>query len=261
MLPGGVWRDDRLIREFRFREPDGRLDAALAEVGRGSTSKRVTRILTAALAELGGEPVDEATCARLCVADRQWLVRRLAAHLGLDPRWHHGDCASCGARFDFLIEQSALPVKPAGPGFPFAELEHEDRLYRLRVPTGEDQEGLPIEEQEAVETLVRGLILSIDGEPADETPTLSPSLIAAVDEVLERVSPETANAVLARCPECGAEHPLEIDPYLLLSEEFSDIHEDIHIIAKTYHWTPDVILSLPTSTRKRYLTLIAQDPD
>ncbi|MCK7500248.1 MAG: hypothetical protein MZW92_65575 [Comamonadaceae bacterium] len=73
------------------------------------------------------------------MADRQFLMRSLDAHLGSGAGWFDATCSRCGAVFDFRLDPSNLPLKPAGAEFPLARLRLGRKPLTLRVPTGADQ--------------------------------------------------------------------------------------------------------------------------
>ena len=246
LLPGGIVRDGARRRDFAFRPVDGALEVALAEAAaEPSVPRAVTSVLAAALARLGGEPADVQTVRELAVGDRQFLVRQLSAHLGRDPVWLTAVCRACGESFDFQLRQAALPVKEAGDGFPFAEVDG----MRLRVPRGADQEAIADidDDDEAIEALFARCLIEGDGE------------LEAAAAALEAASPEVALAALATCPSCDAANEVAIDPYLGLQRHGEELFAEVHLLASTYHWSQAEILALPRERRRLYLRLIDRD--
>jgi hypothetical protein len=205
---------------------------------------------------VGGEAANPELVRGLAVADRQFLVRLLAAELGRDREWLTADCPACGEAFDFQVTQSALPVKEAGPSFPQAAAATSWGEVRLRVPDGSDQEAVAgiAEPEAAVVALLRRCLL----EPAADLPAdgWSEADLAACDAALEATSPEVSLEVLASCPACGAESRVAVDPYLCLSHAAGEIFEQVHALASAYHWSQAEILALPRSRRVLYLRLI-----
>lgn len=262
-LPGGLIRNDTLRRDFAFRSLTGSLEMALADAGRAATSmpRRVTAVLAVALEQLAGTVPEPATVAELCVADRQYLMAGLAAHLGFTQFWRSTSCARCGAPFDFVVDYQKLPVKEAGPGFPFAEVDIHVGRCRFRVPTGTDQEVVAeiADEKEALRCLITRCLLEMPDAPKDWTASFSDEDVARIEEALEAASPEMAVAVQALCPACGVVHDIAIDPYGLLSGPLAeDLFHEVHLLASTYHWSEQEILALPQQRRRRYLELIDQ---
>lgn len=250
LLPGGIVRDGERLRHFAFRPIDGALEVALAEaVSAPSVPEAVTAALTATLAEVGGEPATAEVVRGLAVGDRQFLVRQLSAHVGRDRVWLTASCGACGESFDFEVAQAGLPVKEAGAGFPYADVETPRSRIRLRVPTGADQEaiaGLP--DGEAVRVLFERCLVA--GEAEDDAE------LAAAEAAVEETAPEVALAALAACPACKAENEIAIDPYLALSAQSGDVFLEVHRLAASYHWSEAEILALPRARRQLYLRLI-----
>ncbi len=266
-LPGGILRDGVRRRDFAFRPLTGAVELALAEVAGADSSMpaRVTSALAATLEHVGGEVAVPATVAGLSVADRQFLMGRLAVELGLGGSWLTASCGRCGERFDFSVNHSDLPVKEAGEGYPLAEVETSLGLCSFRVPSGADQEILAAldDDEEAFRCLVDRCLVAFPGQVGDGgthhdiVSAFSPDDVVRIEAALETVSPEVAVSVQAACPACGAPHVIDVDPYAALSHHSGGrLLQEIHILAATYHWGEAEILALPPERRRRYLELI-----
>lgn len=259
LLPGGVVRDGDRRREFSFKPLNGELELAIVESRRAFDSwpARVTAVLSAALAEVGGSEATPEVVASMCVADRQFLVRQLAAWLGRDDVWLSARCASCGEPFDFQLRQTELPIKPAGESYPFASVEAGGERRRLRVPNGADQEAVAsiAGQAEAIAELVRRCL--IDGDP-EAAASWSAEEIDRVERALEAVSPEVGVAAAVECPECGHGDRIAIDPYLALQREREDLFAEVHALASAYHWSEAEILAMPSHRRRTYVDLLDQ---
>ena len=259
-LPGGIAGSAGLARDYAFVPATGTLELALSEAvaDEASVPDQVSAALAAALETVGGEPASRERVAGLAVGDRQYLMRRLALRLGTDEMWLWADCAGCGARFDFPLRLSALPVKSAGPGYPRTQVRTSQGHLCLRVPTGADQSALAgvADSRDALRALLRRCI--VEGAHAGvEVDALSPEDIAAIDTALEAVAPEVSTNAEAPCPECARVNRVKLDPYTCLSRSGTqDIYEQVHTLAGYYHWSEAAILALPQGRRRRYLTLI-----
>jgi hypothetical protein len=267
MLPGGILRDGVRRREFSFRPLTGAVELALAEAAGADIPlpARVTGVLNATLEQAGGEEPLPATVAELSVADRQYLMGRLAMELGRGEQWLTTVCGRCGERFDFAVNYGELPVKEAGEGYPFAQVETTLGPCRFRVPTGKDQEFLAgiDDDAEALRVLVSCCLTDFPGRMEegmclkDGAGTFSPDDVARIEAALEAVAPEVAVSVQAACPDCGSLHVIDLDPYGVLHQYAGgSLLQEIHTIAATYHWGEAEILALPRERRRRYLELI-----
>lgn len=256
-LPGGIWDGATLRRDFRFRPVTGKLELLLEESARQPVSQpeRVSQLLTTALDRLGGAAAEWQRVHELSVGDRQFLMRQLSARLGFDLLWLNAACGACGKGFDIQVQQSAMPVKPAGEGYPHAMLTLRGQTVRLRVPTGADQAAIAqIAEPATAESAL--LARLIEGAPAFLLEDLAETEFADLESAIEDIAPEIATEALAHCPACEAENRVAVDPYLCLSAASGEILADIHRLASSYHWSEAAILALPQHRRKRYLRLI-----
>ena len=258
-LPGGLLVDGRRRCDAVLRPIDGWLEERVgtAMVDTSNLPAAVSHVLGAALLSLGGETAAPERAAALTVADRQWLMLNLAHALRGDGYWLKGCCDDCGQPFDLYLDPRQLPVKTAGEGFPFAELDlGKDRL-RLRLPNGADQERIAgLDPDEAVAWLLSACLLSVNGEPvpAGYVDALDPDAIQKIEEALDEVSPYVGTVLATACPECGQAQRMEIDPYMGAGHE--TLFQEVHMLASEYHWSEREILSLSRERRRLYLRLI-----
>ncbi|MBI5936905.1 MAG: hypothetical protein HY850_03565 [Betaproteobacteria bacterium] len=253
-LPGGLMEDGIRRRDCAFRPISGTLELALAEAGEtaANTPGAVTLALAAALEHLGGEPATPQRVARLCVADRQFLMRELERCLGQTGGWFQVACSACAAHFDFHLDYAELPVQEAGTSYPIAQVEVAGQAVAFRLPNGADQEilaALPVTEAR------RWLLRQLAQTPAT-IDALDADAISAIEAGLEAVSPGVIVQVRANCPDCGTENHVDLNPYRALSRGSDELLQEVHQIAGHYHWDEAEILALPRARRQRYLRLI-----
>jgi hypothetical protein len=232
-----------------------------------SVPVRVTSALVAILASVGGQRPSRSLVQRLCVADRQFLMRQLAIRLGLDNVWLTPNCRQCGLAFDVSVTLSALPIKPAGPGFPYALVRTSQGTLRMRAPNGDDQESMSdIDDFAAARLCIVGRCFvqrledneqhqSTD-EPVVDISELSEEDFSAIEVALESMCPELTVSARTVCPECRAVQDVPVDPYLCLWRSHSEIYMDVHVLASAYHWSEPQILALSRFRRKRYLSMV-----
>lgn len=254
MLPGGLWRHGECRRDWSFRTLTGEVELSILEAGRNrqGVPQRVTTVLSAALAELGGAAAQPDAVRALTVADRQYLMRRLAVEIGMGESWIAASCPACGAAFDLPVRHGELPVKPAGEGYPFATVETSLGPVRFRVPDGADQEAVAgiLDPREAWRALAtRCADPSLAGELSNED-------LAKAEAALEAVAPEVATRAQAACPDCGQPAEVVLDPYVCLGAAGGGLFLDIHILASVYHWSEREILAMPRERRRLYLSLV-----
>lgn len=259
ILPGGLPQDGRLERRARFRPVDGRMELALIELAGGEAPSYVSGLLEVALEHLGSQPADADRINALCVADRQYLMLRLAAMLAGEQLWLKAICGRCGAPFDIEIRRCDLPVKPAGETFPVAKLQLPAGEVEVRVPSARDQlEIVELPDDEATRLLLRRCIVGIDGGLPDAALVegLSGEDVAAIDAALDELSPAVCSEVLVTCPECRTDQRASLNHYQLPGLTGEAFFDEIHALAMHYHWSEQEILDMPRVRRQRYLKLI-----
>jgi hypothetical protein len=262
LLPGGLPTSAGVQRDFTWKPLAGTVELAMAEAALDSDDvpAQVSATLVAALATLGAEPVTPERVDELSVGDRQFLMRRIAVRLDMNSLWLTATCRGCGADFDFRIENNALPVKPAGSGYPFVEVETQWGRCRLRLPSGADQRAVVglVDTDEAMRVLVSRCLLTVDGQAPSPHVVFEPADLARIDQAMEAVAPEVATQAQAPCAKCGLVNPVSVDPYACLWQGGNEIYREVHTLAWYYHWSEEVILGMPTARRRRYLRLIDQ---
>jgi hypothetical protein len=259
-LPGGLLENGCVERRARFRKLTGHMESALIELDKNaSRPSYVSSVLALALESIGGHTVDVKRVNSLCVADRQFLMLRLAAVLSGEQQWLKVTCRYCKAFFDVDFSRCDLPVKEAAVGFPFIRLNLEAGEAELRVPTASEQmvvAGLP--DHEAMQHMLLCCIRSINkAAPADAAiQQLSDADIAAIDQALDSLSPAVCDELLVICPECKREQSAKLDHYHLSGLDSDSFYDEVHTIAMHYHWSETEILNMARSKRHRYLGLI-----
>lgn len=257
-LPGGIWVDGQLARDFAFKPVTGLLELALSEQtrARGTTPAKVSQVLFHALAQLGGEDVTLERIRLLSVGDRQFLMRSLARHIDDSPTWMSARCGRCDEPFDISVNVADLPVKDAGEGFPSTTFSSSIGPLNLRVPNGEDQEQIArLGEAQAVQGLMARLIRGADGAEV-ALGDLAESELAEIESAIEAMAPEVALELLTHCPQCETENRVPLNPYHCTTHPVEALLGDIHVIASRYHWSEMDILALPRQRRQTYLGMI-----
>ena len=261
-LPGGLLKDGYIQRKARFRHLTGRIEQSLIESAASlDRPAYVTAVLSQVLDAIGESEVDADIVSRLSVADRQYLMLRLAALLNGEQMWLKVDCGHCAAPFDVEIQRCHLPVKQAGDSFPGVSLQLGNWEIEARVPTGQDQERIAhTADDEALRILLQQCICSVNGESphANFSRLLNEEEIKAIDEAMDEVAPAVCDRLLVTCPECHTEQNALLDHYANIGLDEYFFYDEIHTLASHYHWSEADILDLPRSKRRRYLQLISR---
>jgi hypothetical protein len=258
VLPGGVASAGSRNRTFAFRAPTGELEMRISEMPSRPTPAAVTMLLSAALTEVGGAEATPERTARLCVADRQYLLRSLLIEMGGDELWVSAACAGCGKPFDARVALSQLPVQDAVE-YPETSVPASAGRLRVRAPDGADQAAISaLDRGEAAAALAARLVLGVENGPSLEhwNGVLSAADLAAMDERMEMVFPSVATRVQAACPDCGQMGTLDVSPLRLLRRTATSVYADVDVLARHYHWPEAEILGLPCRRRARYVRFL-----
>lgn len=260
-LPGGLERAGIVHRTVTLEPLNGYLEQAIAEdLGAAANLPAgVSGVLGYALRSVGGDDATAQTAAALCVADRQFLMLRLAQMSEGDRLWLQGACTGCGSPFDIGLNRSELPIKPAGDTYPFASVQLDGLRVVLRVPNGEDQAAIAeLSDADALQRLLERLVVSM--EPASSGSALVAGLhgedFERIESALEEVAPAVCVTVQTHCPECDKAQSVSLDPYRLNALDAKYLYREVHTVAFHYHWGEAEILSLPRDRRHRYLDYI-----
>lgn len=264
ILPGGMLINGSLERQVRFRSLTGRIEQTLMEMAMiKDRPGYVTAVLAATLESIGNMPVDSQLVADLCVADRHFLLLRLAELLHGNQLWLEVQCGSCEDLFDVEVKRSDLPIKEAGADFPLVVLQLHGRMLEIRIPTGRDQEQIvDYSGEDALRLLLECCIQTVDGISADKDyiHTLSTEDIEVIDGALNEVSPAVCDQLLVSCPECGEEQQAWLDHSSLGNLNRHLFYDEVHTLASNYHWSESAILELPQQRRRLYISMINNSP-
>lgn len=78
------------------------------------------------------------------------------------------------------------------------------------------------------------------------------------------MAPEVSRPVAGTCPDCAAavQAPLHVARVVLgeLRRAAGAVHDDVDLIARTYHWPEAEILALPQDRRRAYAERIRRAP-
>lgn len=258
MLPGGIRSGSGLAREARLRPMSSALELLLADSTLQSQPwpSFVSQVLGQAVGSIGDLAFDATRADDLCVGDRDFLMLQVAGRLTGDTFWVTAICPACGEPFDLRLSRSALPVKPAGPGYPQIDVRIGKRLHTFRVPNGTDQKRLL---DRRIVDPVRHLLgccwLGCDSG-ALEPATLSGADVDRIDAALDAVAPEVGRRAQTQCPACGVDQVVDMGLFGFEHLDSGRLFDDIRRLAHHCHWSEADILAMPRARRHHYLRLI-----
>lgn len=259
-LPGGLSKDGKLVNRTTFKPLTGKVEQTFIEYSPDSGRPEfVTNILAAALDKIGSYYANEEIVSELCVADRQYLLLKLATILNGDLMWLKVCCQYCHEYFDVDIRRSELPVEGASSEYPLVTIKLGDDVIVARVPNGNDQNKIQdLSDDEAMSELLYSCILTVNNSDVTEqyVRQLSEKEIETIDQLLDEVSPAVCDKVLVSCPECDNEQKIRLDHSSLTGINKRQFYDEVHTLASQYHWSENSILELPKERRMLYLELI-----
>lgn len=259
-LPGGLFRDGRLVNRAIFKPVTGKIEQTLIEYRSDKNRPEyITHLLAAAVDKVGKYPVDNEIISELCVADRQFLLLKLAEILNGDLMWLKICCQRCQEYFDVDIKRSELPVKPATAEYPNATISLENDTVVARVPNGNDQYQIQtLDDDQAMTELLYHCILSVNNAVVSRQyiEQLSDEQINRIDQTLDEISPAVCDQILVSCPECHHQQQVRLDHSRLTGIDKKMFYDEVHTLASQYHWSENSILDLPKERRRLYLELI-----
>ena len=252
-LPGG-WVDVRAITghdENRIAQGDssGSLIGALT-------------LIDCLMVERPGAVAGPGDAADLTSATRDRLLCAIYDQIYGDLVVSSPKCGQCAHPFDLSFSlQRVLEDFPMAP-LPADGVYESPAGVPFRLPTGRDELailGLPAAGARA--TLLNAC-LSVRGAQG-HTQSLSAAECEAIEAAMEAVAPLINLELIAECPDCGFRQKIRFDigAYLLgrLRADHARLASDVHVLALTYHWGLNEILSLSRAERGRYRMLIEAD--
>ncbi|HEY4364598.1 MAG TPA: hypothetical protein VGN17_26780 [Bryobacteraceae bacterium] len=77
---------------------------------------------------------------------------------------------------------------------------------------------------------------------------------------MEALAPPLSGEIEGQCPECGARARFWFDAQSYVQREMryeaEFLYQDVHLLARNYHWSEEKILSLPSGRRVQYAELL-----
>jgi hypothetical protein len=172
------------------------------------------------------------------------------------------DCPrpGCGERVeasfrlpDFVA--AARPGRPRGvvaaPNRP-TWFRFDDAPGAFRLPTAADQCAV-LGQTGAARLLAERCL---------DPPGMAGALRTRAERAMAVMAPEVSRPVAGRCPACDAGVRAGLHLPALVMAEFrraaAGLHEEVHLLASTYHWDEAAILALPRSRRQGYAGRVRQ---
>lgn len=277
-LAHGLSSDGARHRTAIVRPLTGADEARLADCAPAvPLATRVTTLLAGTTSRIGEVAPTVEDIRSLTLGDREQLSMALR-HASFGPRLEAvASCATpgCGAQMDVELDTAELAA--TGPAeeptaFTATVTTHaEEWRVRFRLPNGADLEHAAtlaaIDVQAAADSILDRCVLDVtdaSGQPAPAA-ALGVAARAQLEDHFRRLDPLAEMRLSLCCPECGQATPALFDAGAYLIAEIGrqpDLFDQVHRLARAYHWTESDILALPSPRRRRYLELLdrAEEP-
>ena len=244
--------------EVVLRQPAGVEDLLLLETP-GYDTDLALALVTRLASRSDGTPTEWGT---LTVTDLDALLLRLRQLVFGDVIRADVLCTvkDCGARIDvsFRITDYLAHHTPhaprgveAAPEAGWFRVQGQEIMFRL--PSGLDQAavaGMEQPERELIRRCVR---------PAE----LPARWLRRVERAMEALAPSLSHALQGSCPQCRTKADIYFEVQRFVLQELRDqaafLYEDVHLLARHYHWAEEKILALPRYRRVQYADRLRQE--
>jgi hypothetical protein len=272
-LPGGLWLDDRHLREAGLSPLTGYDEAYLLSLRTSLPPARwASELLSRCLTHLGEvNPVPLEYVQALTVGDREALLLHLR-HLSFGERlrciFH---CPRCDAKLDFDLDIDRLllpPYESESLGYWFrVPLPERKLIVTFRLPVGGDQEAVADlaahDPQAAAIALLVRCLHSVRQDNVELDPVPEELLSWLVDPLAALMSERDPQAELLidnRCPVCEHRFDVLLDMTRFLADEINQriryLYREVHLLAWYYHWSEADIMQMTRPHRQIYLDLL-----
>lgn len=250
-------------RSVRLRSLEGR-DESLFLEGWRSPIRLVTDLLGQVVVDLDGTEPSRERLTALTLGERDILLARLRQQELGDKIESIATCPQCGKRLDMDFSLTAF-LSHFQPKMPRGVEPDEEGWFRLREPnhtfrppTSADLEALEMETDLKPSQRRRWLAQRCI-EPLPERGRS----ISRIERAMAKLSPQLTQELEAKCAECGAGFSVAFDLAGYVLREFEQLSrtliQDIHLLARWYHWRLEEILSLPRQRRIQFVNALGTD--
>jgi hypothetical protein len=247
--------------EARPREITGEVELRLAAAA-GSRPERVTAFLADAYDRVAGEAADPDAMRRLSAGTRENLLQAAALRFHPSLEWFETACSACGNIYDVAVPLADAPRKPAGDGFPVAEVQTSLGPREFEAPNGfhEEEAARRLSTEPGADARrVFAALCGLSEMAQEDAQRFLTDDLSAIDATLEALCPDVADEACSVCPACGAKTVARVEPLRFGLPKEVDVLQSAHRLARAYGWREEVILALPSARRHAYEAFIAAD--
>lgn len=228
-------------REVGYREPDGAVEAIIADLSLDRPIAACLHVLEHLAHAADGGAI---TPANLTLTDFETALVGLRCSLSGSDATSERRCPACGERIELGFSLEMLALAAASRAHRGADGGTVDGTA-FRLPTAGDARAV----EGHADAAERLLTACVDGKPGA-------SLRRRIDRAITRLAPILSRVVAAPCAACQTTLRAVIHvPTFVLGElvwTARSVFDDVHVIASGYGWREADILALPRTRRRRY---------
>jgi hypothetical protein len=165
----------------------------------------------------------------------------------------HCPQALCGEAMELPLPLSSFRREEDIETF---EWTADDITVNVAMPTGVDQLHWLNQPALSAASMAQRLVHG-------DVPALSATALDSLSTTFEEKDPFTALQLNAQCPACGAAVVVDFDLEAELLRRLDRLQarrlQEIHLLARTYHWSETEIMNLPSWRRAHYLQQAATE--
>jgi hypothetical protein len=275
LLRRGWWTGQQWEQRVHLRPVDDSAEESLLERIEGMLSvDRDTALLGSLVCGPEGNAITRTQFLDLSMGDRELLLLLVRRRLFGNIMQCVLKCPSCDEKLDVELKVDDLIVESnAVQQIRYEELiEAEGTWFRVtfHLPTAGDVEKAlrPAADIEGTaRALARGCIDSVSrvsdepGSTQEEKEEWPDSVLRKISARIEQLDPQAEIELQSNCPACGYEFKQPVDPGGYLVHELAARqrvkYQEVHELARAYHWSEAEILSMGSRKRQIYLDLLA----
>ncbi len=279
LLPRGWWTGGRWEQRVRIRAGDDCEEESLLEqIEAMLPFERDTALLANYVLGPEGNPLTTSQARELSIGDRETLLLWLRRSMLGRTIQCVLQCPACIEKMDLKLNVDDLLVtRDREPQLHYedvVEVEGKRLLVSFHIPTGADLEeavriacSVPERAAALTQRCIEEVISNTDDPATPPVPTRPEdwpqSLYSEISARIEKLDPQAELKLDLACPACGHHFEDFIDAGGFLLQELIARqrlrYQEVHQLAKAYHWSEADILRMSPRKRQLYLELLAAD--
>jgi hypothetical protein len=209
--------------------------------------------------------IDFDTVAKLSIGERDARLLMLREWMFGSRLLNMADCPQCSERLEWETNIPDIRLQSFQPHHSSREfsLELDDYSIRFRLPTSMDIAAVianGAEQPDPAKILADCILDSQNSGEACEVDELPEKVVQALCQRMEQEDPQANISMALNCPNCSHKWAAQFDITSYLWTEINQwavrILQDVHKLARAYHWSEHDILNMNPVRRQLYLGMV-----